>query len=122
MIFFWSLSDSKSPQVSRTLLSILVDLNNGVVLMVSICSLIPKSFSPFANYLRLVPSEAITIGITFTLMFHSFFSYLARFRYLSLFSFPFNFTLWSAGMAMATIRQVLFFLVDYHKVWLSGRD
>ena len=35
MIFHWSLSDSKSPQVSRTLLSILAVLNNAVVRLVS---------------------------------------------------------------------------------------
>ena len=32
MVFQWSLSDSKSPQVSRTLLSILAVLTNAVVL------------------------------------------------------------------------------------------
>ena len=31
MVFHWSLSDSKSPQVSRTFSSILADLNNAVV-------------------------------------------------------------------------------------------
>ena len=35
MVFHWSLSDSKSPQVSRTLLSILTVLNNAVVWLVS---------------------------------------------------------------------------------------
>ena len=35
MVFHWSLSDSKSPQVSRTLLSILAVLNNAVVWMAS---------------------------------------------------------------------------------------
>ena len=39
MVFHWSLSDSKSPQFSRTLLSILADLNNAVVWMVSTCPL-----------------------------------------------------------------------------------
>ena len=34
MVFHWSLSDNKSPQVSRTLLSILADLKNAVVWMV----------------------------------------------------------------------------------------
>ena len=43
---WWSLNDSKSPQVSRTLLSILADLNNAVVWMVSTCPIIFKSFSP----------------------------------------------------------------------------
>ncbi len=32
MFFYWCRSDSKSPQVSRTLLSILADLDNVVVL------------------------------------------------------------------------------------------
>ena len=35
MVFHWSLSDTKSPQVSRILLSILADLNKDVVWMVS---------------------------------------------------------------------------------------
>ena len=35
MVFHWSLSDSKSPQVFRTLLCILADLNNAVVWPVS---------------------------------------------------------------------------------------
>ena len=35
MVFHWSLSDRKSPQVSRTLLSILAIFNNVVVWMVS---------------------------------------------------------------------------------------
>ena len=34
MVFHKSLSDSKSPQVSRTLLSILADLNNAVIWIV----------------------------------------------------------------------------------------
>ena len=35
MVFHWKLSDSKFPQVSKTLLSILADLNSAVVWMVS---------------------------------------------------------------------------------------
>ena len=35
MVFHWRLSDSKSPQVFRTLLSILAVFNNAVVWMVS---------------------------------------------------------------------------------------
>ena len=44
-----SLSDSKSPQFSRTLLSILVVLNNAVVWMVSTRPPNSKSSSPFSN-------------------------------------------------------------------------
>ena len=35
MVSHWSLIDNKSSQISRTLLSILADLNNAVVWMVS---------------------------------------------------------------------------------------
>ena len=42
-------------------------------------------------------------------MFHSFFNSLARSRYLSFFSYPFSFILWSARTAKLTILQILFF-------------
>ena len=51
MVSHWSFSDSKSPQVSRTLLSIQADLNNAVVWMVSTRPLISKSSRPFINSL-----------------------------------------------------------------------
>ena len=72
MVFHWSLSDSKSPQVSRTLLSILAVLNNAVFLMVSTHPLISKSSSPFNNPLVTVAKAPITIGIIVTSMFDSF--------------------------------------------------
>ena len=68
MVFHLSLSDSKSSQISRTLFSILVNLNN-IVWMLSIRPLISKSFSPCTIPLVTVP---ITIYITVTFMFHSF--------------------------------------------------
>ena len=117
MVFHWSLSDSKSPQVSRTLLSILAILNNAVVWMVSTRPPIFKSSSLFSNPLVTVQNAPITICIIVTSMFHSFFNSLARSRYLSFFSHSFSFTLWSAGTAKSTILQVLFFFffffVDY---------
>ena len=73
MVFHWSLSDSKSPQVSRTLLSILAFLNNVVVWMVSTRPPTSKSSSPFNNPLVTVPKAPITIGIIVTFMFHIFF-------------------------------------------------
>ena len=66
MVFHWSLSDSKSPQVSRTLLSILAVLNNAVVWMVSTRPPTSKSSSPFSNPLVIVPNAPITIGIIVT--------------------------------------------------------
>ena len=106
MVFHWSLSDSKSPQISRTLLSILAVLNNAVFWMVSLSCQLP---SPFNNPLVTVPKAPITIGIIVTFMFHSFFNSLARSRYLSFFSHSFSFIVWSAGTAKSTILQVLFF-------------
>ena len=111
MVFHWSLSDSKSPQVYRTLLSILDDLNNAVVWMVSTHPLISKSSSPCTNPLVIVPRVPITIDIIVTFMFHSFFYSLARSRYLSFFSLSFNFTQWSAGTANSTILQDVFLLL-----------
>ena len=103
MVFPWSLSDSKSPQVSRTLLSILADLNNAVVWMVSTHSLISKSSSPFTYPLVTVPLLCSIV----------FFSSLARSRYLSLFSLSLSFTLQSARIAKSTTWQV-FFSFGYH--------
>ena len=109
MVFHWSLRDSKSPQVSRTLLSILAVLNNAVVWMVSTHPPTSKSFSPFSNPLVTVPKAPISIGIIVTCMFHSFFNSLARTRYLSFFSHSFSFIQWSAGTAKLIILQFLFF-------------
>ena len=49
MVSHKSLCDSKSLQVSRTLLSIPADLNNAVVWIVSTCPLISKSSRHFCN-------------------------------------------------------------------------
>ena len=66
MVFHWSLSDSKFPQVSRTLLSILAVLNSVVVWMVSTSPPTSKSSSPFSNPLVTVPNAPITISIIVT--------------------------------------------------------
>ena len=110
MVFQWSLSD-KSPQVSMTLLSILADLNNGVVWMVSTSPFIYKSSSSFINPLEIVPRVPIIIGINVTFIFHIFFSFLVSSRYLSFFSISFNFTQWSAGTTKSTILQVIYLLI-----------
>ena len=109
MVFPWSFSDGQSPQVSRTLLSILVVFNKAVVLMVSIRPPTSKSSSPFNNPLVTVPKVPITVGTIVNFMFHTFFTSIARSRYLSFFSHSFRFILWSAGSAKLTILQVPFF-------------
>ena len=72
MAFHWSLSDSKSPQVSKTLLSILADPNDAIVWMVSTRPLFSNSSSPFTNPLVTIPSAPNTIGITVIFMSHIF--------------------------------------------------
>ena len=72
-----------------------------------------KSSSPFSNPLVTVPNAPIRIVIIVTFMFHSFFNFVARSRYLSFFSHSFSFIQWSAGIAKSTILQVLFFLLIF---------
>ena len=72
MVFHWSLSDSKFPQVSRNLHSTLAVLDNAVFKMVPNPPLTFKSSSSFDNSLVTAPKEPITIGIIVTFMFHSF--------------------------------------------------
>ena len=113
--------NSKSPKVSRTLLSFLVNFNNTIVWMISTCPLISKSCSPFTNPLRIVLSVHITIGITVTLMvYRFFFSSLAKSRYFALFTlFPFfsGLPVWQSPLF-----ERFSFFIDYHLVWLSGWD
>ena len=109
MISHWVMSDSKSPQVFRTLLSILADLNKPVIWMVSIRPFISKSTSPSSNPLVTVPRTPITIGIMVTFIFLNAFKSQARSKYLFFYTLSFNFNLWSAGTAKSTIQQVLFF-------------
>ena len=125
MVSPWSLSDNKSPQISRTLLNILADLNNAVVWMVSTHPVISKPSSPCTNPLVTVPRAPITTDIIITFMFHRFFNPLARSRYLSLFLHSFNFNLWSTGTAKSTFSvSSLFFcwLLEDLVVWLRFGD
>ena len=64
--------DSKSPYFSSTFFSILFDLNKAVFWTILIHSPISKSFS-LEKPLGAVPKALNTIGITVTVMFHSFF-------------------------------------------------
>ena len=111
MVFHWSLSDSKSPQVSRTRLRILAVLSNAVVWIVSTRPPTSKSSRPFNNPLVIVPKAPITIGTIVTFMLHSFFNSLARSRYISLFPHSFKFILWSAGTAKSTYYYYIIIIV-----------
>ena len=106
MILHKSLSDSKSPQVSRTLLSILAHFNNAVVWMVSLRPLISKSSS------RIGDSTKNTNYNWYNYHFHvlQFFQFLSisSGTYLS-FHFLSLLLLWSVRTANSTILQVVSF-------------
>ena len=109
MFFHWSLSYSKPPRVSRTLLGILAYLNNEVVWMVTTRPVISKSSSPFINPLVTVPRAPITIGKTVIFMFHNFFQFPSKAQVLIfLFTF-FQFYSVVSRDSKVTILQVLFF-------------
>ena len=111
------LSDSKSLQVSRTLLSILADFNSTAVWVVSILPLIFSSFSLLFKNLGTILRTHTTIGITVTLIFHNSFNSLAIPRHLSIFSLAFIFTLcyWNSKIHQMTSLFVFFFLLN--NIW-----
>ena len=78
VIIQWNLNDSKSPQITRNLLSILANLNNAVVRIVSILSLIPNFSNLFSKLLGTVLRVSTIIGITFTLLYQSFFQFSGK--------------------------------------------
>ena len=122
MDFHWGLSDSKSPQVSRTLLNILAVLNNAVVWMVSTRPPTSKSSRPFNNPLVTMPNAPITIGIIITFRFHSFFQFYSKVKVLiSLFTLFQFYSVVSRDSKVHNFAD-FFFFVDYYKVWSSGRD
>ena len=118
MVSHWSLSDYKSPQVSRTLFSILADFNNAVLWVVSTRPVVSWSSSPYNNHLITVPRASITIGIIVTFTCHSFFNPLARSRYLSLCSNSFNFSKGDSKVHNST--SFLSFFVD-KRIYLTHR-
>ena len=118
MVFHWNLSDSKSPQVSRTLLSIFTDLSNVVVLIVS-GRLDFQLFQPLIKPLGIVLREPFTTGMTVMFVLHSFSSSLARFKKTS---FSLAFPLWSTGKAKFTCWQVAFIIIIIVIIIYSLRD
>ena len=120
MVFHWRLSDSKSPQISRTLLSILAIFNNALVWMVSTRPPTSKFSRSFNNPLVTVPthqSQLVQSILSYTIVF--FFNSRARSRYLSLFSNSFNFILWSAGIEKSTILQYYYYYLLFSVFHIS---
>ena len=114
MVFNWRLSDSKSPQVSRTLLSILFFLNDAVVWMGSTRPPTSKSSSPFNNPLVIVLKEPITIGITVTFMFHSFFKFSSKVQVLIFLFLFFQFYSGVSRDSKVDNSAKSLFFVDYY--------
>ena len=104
------------PVVTRIPLSILVDLNNAIVWMVSPWPLISKSSG---TVLRATDSFTITR----IFRFHCFLFFLVLCQGLSTYLF-FRFLLFliRISLAKSTIQKVLFFFVDYHYICFSDRD
>ena len=67
---WWLLTRVWVTEVSRTLLSILADLNNAVVWLVSTRPFISNSSNPCTNHLGTIPKVPTTISITITFIFH----------------------------------------------------
>ena len=86
---FWSLNNSKSLQVSWTLLSILADLNNGVVCWVLILHLILNSPRLLSKPLGTFLMALSTIGTTVTLLFLRFFQLSSKIEVFFFLSFSF---------------------------------
>ena len=119
MVFHWSLSDSKSPQVSRTLLSILANLNI-IVWIGSTCPLISKSTILMTNPSVAVPRVPIKSGIIISFMFHIFL-FPSKVQVL-IFLFPFlQFYFVFCWDSKVQNSASSLFVVDYYKIWSSGR-
>ena len=74
MVSHWNLKDNNSSQVLRTLLSILADLNNTLVWIVSTRPLLSMSSCRHFNPLVTVHRAPFTIGITVYFHVQQFFS------------------------------------------------
>ena len=122
MVFHWSLSDSNSPQVSRTLLSILVVLNNAVVWVVSTRPPTSKSYSPFDNPLFTVTKSTNYNVHHCHLDVSPLFQSSSKVEVLILiFTFFQFYCVVSRDSKVDNFANSLFFFVDY-KVWSSSRN
>ena len=121
MVFHWCLSDSKSPQVSRTLLSILAALNNAIVWMVSTRPPTSKSSSSFNNLLVTVTKAPVTNDIIVTFMFHSFFQFPSKVQvFILLFIFFQFYSVVSWDSKVDNLANSLFLLLIIIKSGLLG--
>ena len=127
--FYWILSDSNSPRVSRGIFSILTDFSNAVFWMVSIIPLISCFSSCLSKPLGTFPSAPTTIDIKVTFIFDDcffcfLFVYFLVLRPVPRIFFAFFYFLYviCRNGKIHKIRSSFFFLVNQYYVWSSGRD
>ena len=112
MVFHWSLSDRKSPQVSWARLRILAVLSNAVVWIVSTRPPTSKPSRPYNNTLVIVPKAPVTIGTIVTFMFYSFFQFSSRVEVLILlFTFLQTYSVIRRDSKVDNFANPLFFLL-----------
>ena len=122
MVFHLGLSDSKSRLVSRTLPSMVANFINAVVWMISAHRPISNSSNLLTNPFGPVPSAPITTGITVNFI-ALFFGFLAPSKYWFSFSFLFFLLCGPLGLQSSIDgKALLFAVVNFHRVWSSGRD
>ena len=111
MIFHWSLSDSKSPGLLSVFwpISTMIEFELSSLVLLFPCPPVPVRI---LSWLYRTFQTQLVLSLSSSLVF---FSSLARFKYISLFSLSFSLTLWSAGTAKSTICRLSFFF----KYWLS---
>ena len=123
ILLFLITYSSKSPLVSGTPLSILADCKEAVIWILLFLSLTDP-----LQILRGLLESPITIGITVTFMFHSFFSSLARTRYSFKLSF-YSAVSWNGKVTIQPVLISSFFSFFFFwslslslVVWLRTRD
>ena len=111
MVFHWRQRDSKSPQVSRTLLSNLTDLKNAVVWMVKIFPPISTLPLPFLNLRAPIQVRRLQLVLPSLSRYTAYLELwksrnICRVFFFFFFFFAFYiFTLWSPTMVNSTIQQ-----------------
>ena len=115
MIFYWRLRDSKSPPVSRIILSILADLSNAVVLdglgLWSDFQLFQTSYKVHQLLLISLPPSCLIVFVVLCQGLSTWLSF--RFLWFSLSGLP---------TKQSPLNGRFFFFLNYHEVWSSGQD
>ena len=102
--FFLHLSGTKSPQISRTLLSILAEFSRAVVHMIAILPLISRSTIPLYQTFEDRFKAHQIIGITVIVIFYSFFQSSDKIQvFVYSFVFFFFFSLWFDEVAKSIV-------------------